>query len=283
MERASAKGLQYLGETLQHTRLDDLSPEVQQTLQGLAEDLLQLEQYLDFLRNRTFRRTLLVHAEVALTREPTPERLMLARAASLTAPLSPTPDVRSLAVEQFRSQDGNKASTNNPLIKAVLVALHEVRPRTLAFEELREQVRSRLASDADAPSALELAEVLVRCYLANLVSLHVSVPRLAYEPGERPTVSPLARMQAATGNRVTNLRHRHVILDGLDPVVVRYLDGTRDRTALLDKLVELAVRDELGIERDGHPLRDPTALRTVLAEAIEPSLRRLADYGLLMA
>ena len=56
---------------------EELRDEVWNALAGLP-DLLYLEQYLDFLRNRTFRRTLLCHEHQALNREPSPKELDLA-------------------------------------------------------------------------------------------------------------------------------------------------------------------------------------------------------------
>ena len=40
------------------------SPEAQQTLRSIAPEQVQLEQYMDFLRNRMFRQSLLVRPEV---------------------------------------------------------------------------------------------------------------------------------------------------------------------------------------------------------------------------
>src|SRR5207247_2451057 len=54
MERAAAQGLQFLGETWQQGRLAHFGPEVRTTLQQLAGDIIELEQYLDFLGNRNF-------------------------------------------------------------------------------------------------------------------------------------------------------------------------------------------------------------------------------------
>jgi len=41
----------------------------QETLAKLAGDFIRMEQYLDFLRNRAFRRTILCRREVAIRRE----------------------------------------------------------------------------------------------------------------------------------------------------------------------------------------------------------------------
>jgi cyclopropane fatty-acyl-phospholipid synthase-like methyltransferase len=85
-QRAAAKGLQYLGEAWFHPTLNGLPPEVAETLQGISSDLIRLQQYLDFLCNRTFRRTLLCHGDVRLNREPSPQLLTAFHASALARP-----------------------------------------------------------------------------------------------------------------------------------------------------------------------------------------------------
>src|SRR5262249_12693918 len=65
--RAEDWGLQYLGEAAFLEMLTEyLAPEAENTLRLLAGDLVQAEQYGDFLRNRRFRQTLLCHQGVPL-------------------------------------------------------------------------------------------------------------------------------------------------------------------------------------------------------------------------
>ena len=59
---------------------------------------------------------------------------------------------------------------------------------------------------------------------------------------DRPRATPLARRQAARGEQVTNRRHRNTVVDGLDLVVLRHLDGTRDHAALVAGRLSLVVR-----------------------------------------
>lgn len=54
---------------------EGLSPEAIQTLRQLTPDPVRAEQYLDFLRRRSFRRSLLCHASLNPSPTPLPERL----------------------------------------------------------------------------------------------------------------------------------------------------------------------------------------------------------------
>ena len=102
-----------------------------------------------------------------------------------------------------------------------------------------------LALGAAWPDAVPVADLggeplyglLLQAYAANLVQLHVWAPQLATTPSERPIASALARLQATEGTRVTNLRHATVeVTDDLGRHLIRLLDGTRDRPALLHEL-----------------------------------------------
>jgi methyltransferase-like protein len=179
-------------------------------------------------------------------------------------------------------------NTNNPLVKAAMVALYEDRPRSLTFETLWERIRASLGQASGGIANQDdgrriLAEALLRCFLADLVDLHTHPPRFASAPGERPIASPLARLQAEGGGRVTNLRRRSVELDGLDRLMLGQLDGTRDRSAVLEAMRGLVVADELTIHEGDEPIRDPARIDEILAAELEPSLGRLAGLALLVA
>jgi cyclopropane fatty-acyl-phospholipid synthase-like methyltransferase len=68
--RAVAKGLRYLGEAdVPDMVPTGVRPEVTKALQQLASDDIEMEQYLDFLRNRMFRQTLLCHQHISPHRQ----------------------------------------------------------------------------------------------------------------------------------------------------------------------------------------------------------------------
>jgi methyltransferase-like protein/cyclopropane fatty-acyl-phospholipid synthase-like methyltransferase len=283
-ERASARKLQYLAEARPSALASQLPPDVTEVLAGLSTDHIRREQYLDFLCNGTFRRSLLCHARAPVDR-PRPERLTGLRLVTKVKPVSERPDVRSDAVEEFRSSDGVSVSTNRPLVKAALLALFEVWPDGLDFSAVWAAVQSRLG-DA-APARLDgeagvLAEALLRCYMSDLVEVHAHAPRFVREASTRPLASPLARLQAETGTRVTNLRHQAVDVGELEGVVLRFLDGSRDRPALLECVVAVVASGEMEIHESDWPLRDESKIRELLGAELEPALHRLARSALLL-
>jgi methyltransferase-like protein/cyclopropane fatty-acyl-phospholipid synthase-like methyltransferase len=280
--RAAAHGLQYVEDAWSHALLAGPDPAVAAALRQWSPDLIHQEQYLDFLHNRTFRRSLVCHADVALNREPSPDLVLAFCVRALARPVVERPDVGSTAAEEFRTDRGQTVSTNIPLIKAALVALYEAWPAALRFDALLAAARERLGPAAADDGPRPLAQALLQLYLSNLVALHVHSPEFVLEPGERPRASPLARFEAATGNRVTSRLHALVDLDGLDREVLRCLDGSRDRGGLLDALAAAVTAGRVELRQDGRQLREAGEVRALLGQTVGPCLRRLALSALLI-
>jgi methyltransferase-like protein/cyclopropane fatty-acyl-phospholipid synthase-like methyltransferase len=281
-ERAAAHGLQYLEDVWSHPGAAGVAPDA---LRQWAGDRLRLEQYYDFLHNRAFRRTLLCHERVALNRDPAPDVVQSLRMTALARPTAEPPDVASAEAEEFRTERGRTLSTNIPLVKAVLRVLYEAWPCPVSFDALCAAAAGRLGPERAAAEGgpRRLAEVLLQFYLSNLVALHVYLPPFVVRPGERPLASPLARLQAATGDCVTGRLHNAVELSGADRVVLRCLDGTRDRPALVDALAEAVAAGRVELSQDGRALREPGEVRAVLGPALEQTLNRLALSAVLIA
>lgn len=282
MEHAKRHGLQYLGEAELHTSLSVYPPDVQKVLRDLSADLIELEQYLDFLKNRTFRRTLLVRDDTPLSRMPGPGVVESLLAAGLAKPVSERPEVNSDKVEEFVNDAGSTVSTNVPFAKAALVTLFEQWPRPFRFDELWSAVRERLGGAADEPGRGMLARSLVHLYLSGLVGLHTHLTPFTLSPGDRPRATALTRLQARTGARVTNLRHKTVELAVFDRAVLSLCDGERDRAAIVEGLAAMVTAGEIGLKRDGRELSEAAEVREALREELVESLARLARSMLLL-
>ncbi|MBX6313914.1 MAG: class I SAM-dependent methyltransferase [Isosphaeraceae bacterium] len=286
--QAAAHGLKPLGDARFDTMIPYQPPAIRANLERLCPDPADRDQYLDFLYNRAFRRTLLCRASVPLAAEPDPMRLSGLRVAGALRPEAAPIDPTSREVLSFRgAEPGQNLSTADPWLKTALVLLLEHWPHSIHFPELLDRVGDRLGHSGPLSGsedmARPLATSLLACAAAQMVSLRTCDPPLTRSPGEHPTASPYVRLQAETGAHPTNLLHRHVSLSDFDRLVLRLLDGRRDRATLLDELVQAVVSGSFTIQQDGRPLRDEATIRPLLARSIEPSLNRLAHQALLLA
>jgi SAM-dependent methyltransferase len=286
--RAAAHGLQYLDEVSPTPLPSALGGEVLSAVEAMPADPIDREQYLDFLRGRSFRRTLLCLAGVPLSRPPSAQALAGLCLSALAFPAAERPDVESATVEEFRTMDRKSGATDDPVLKTALTYLAGVWPQTVAFADLWARVEARLGQ-APEPARSSLgqgpawvAEGLLGCYLGGLLDVHLQGRRFAAAPGERPVGSPLARLQAANSSVVANLCHRPVELGQLERAVLRQLDGTRDRAALIEPLETLVGQGLLGIRAEGRPLQEPAQVRRVLETVVPRCLEGLAAKALLV-
>ena len=250
MERASAHGLQYVWEARPHSPVQLLSIQTRETLDQIGTDLIDLEQNIDFLHNRTFRRTLLCHHGQALHRDPHPELARAFRYSSFAQFTEPDPDISGNGVIVFRGEVF-KGTTNMPLVKLALADLMRAFPERLSFEDLFDRVwpslkETRQASLGPAEARTLLGGALFSSYQSTLVRLHVAPQPFTLQISERPKASPLARWQAATtAGPVASLCHQGVPVDGPAQELLSLLDGTQTVAMLEERMAGTVPADDL--------------------------------------
>lgn len=288
-ERAEAHGLRYLGETDMSVMYTGHFPvEVTKTLESVASNFIQMEQYMDFIRNRMFRQTLLRRQEVAIDRELRPADLEHLYVASPMTPENPEVALNSPEPIRFRDPvSGRVVNAISPLLKAAFLRLAEVWPGSLSYPELVTQSRRRVDRRAVVSASQikvendEFGKDLLRFYVNNLIELHSQPAWYATSAGVRPKASRLARIHAEQGYIATTLRHGGYRLNEFQRYVLMNLDGTRDRTALIEVLWKLVVDNVLVIQGDTRQMTQEQA-RARLAEALEQTLAKLARAALFL-
>jgi methyltransferase-like protein len=287
-ELAGAHGLQFLSEADYFEMQDHIySPQVKETLRIMSTNIIAKEQYLDFVKCRRFRNTLLCHKEVELDRQPKPDRMRAHFIASSARSVSEQPDLVGRTVEEFQGPKGAVMKTDHPSAKAAIVCLNETYPQSLGFDELLSRALAR-SGQADEKTAEELQEegqvlgdILLRLFATGLIELHSYQPKFVTRVSERPLASPLARWQIAHGVFVsTMLCHGVEVEDALGERLLQLLDGTRDRAALLKELTALIESGEI-LEEGWTPETQEKVLSN-LPEKLEQNLTRLARLALLL-
>jgi methyltransferase-like protein/trans-aconitate methyltransferase len=283
-DRAAGHGLRYLGEADSEGLIEALPPDSRAVLEQWSGDRVSREQYLDFLCNRTFRRSLICHNDVQPATVPSASRIIGMFVSASARPQSENPEITSDKVETFVGRRaGAVLSTNHSLVKAVLTALYEARPRALTLTEIKTQARSLLGRDFEnVGQGPTVADILLKAHLGNMASLHVHPPILANDIGDHPEVSPLARLQSRTSERVTSLSHRTVELEPFDRAILPWLDGTRDSAQVLDAVVNSVLAGDFRLEQDGQQLLDREQIRKLMGAELELSLARIAEAALMM-
>jgi hypothetical protein len=135
---------------------------------------------------------------------------------------------------------------------------------------LLRRAAAKLGREPAPDEADKLAGLLTAVWMTGLVQFHGHVPRYSPAVPERPVASPLARLQARSGEFVTTLLHGTIrIEDAPSRHLLQLLDGTRDRDRLTADMLAAFPPDQ-------RPT--PDSLRA----ALDRNLARLARAGLLV-
>ena len=284
-EDASRHGLQYLGDAdFSRRYLAGYSEEVRATLQRFPEsEFMARDQYQDFIDGNGFRRTLLCHDSISLSRQIDLDFVTRFHLLSTTNPVHPDACVTDESTVEFENQDGSRVTVTNPILKAAYLCLGRAWPRALSFGELLDGARALLGGRHADDDEKVLTEAMFILACSGEVSFLLSRPFLLKEASEHPQASLLARRQAQTGPLVTNLLHQTVQLeDDRTRDFLQLLDGARTIDQITAEMTERFGPTIQVDQKDsaGKPA-DPLLLST--RESVQRSLAMVGKLGLLVA
>lgn len=284
-EHAARHGLQYVAEVnLPRIMQGNFSDETVAAVQEMTDDVIEREQYVDFLRNRTFRETLLCHDDVVLDRTLHAEQAQQYRVLSKAKPVAlEGPQVNN--IHKFRTHDGMTFSTNHPLTIAAFNALGDIVPRSVPFADLLQEASGRIdLKDPPESEVQTLALSLLQAfaYSFDLIEFRTSEPAFMLGVSERPVASLVARHEIKRGVVVTTMRHERAELKGLQPLILPMCDGEHDRSAMVDELVQMVKDGKLKMHIEGDYIEEDDRIRVTLARDVELALQWLTRAALLI-
>ena len=247
MSHANQHGLNFLGEA-DYFELSarNFPPETAEVLSRMQkDDPLLREQYMDFMKCRRFRQTLLVRQDAPFSDVRVARQIRTLAAASAIKPVSISPDLSVDVEAKFKNPKGGMITLRQPLAKAAFLHLGSAYPRAVPFAELVSAARQILGPIATTPADEDdLAEILHEAYSVDLIDLQSGPATFTMTPWERPTTSAVARLQLQTvdDDLVTNLRHAQIRVEpGLSRKLIELLDGTRNRADVIEALADWAI------------------------------------------
>jgi methyltransferase-like protein len=289
VDHASRNGLQYLIETeFSNVVPSRFPPEVGDHLRQISRDTVDMEQYLDFLNFRTFRRTLLCQQEIEVNRMLGPKAVFDLHLLSRARPATGRPEDVPENLIQFKGQDGASFTTDHPLTVAAFKYLERTYPRSLSFRELIEASSSEV-SLAEGESIAEHATLVAANFLRaysyseSLVEFHIRPTNIIVDVSDMPEASMIARWQLDYMLKVTNMRHERVELDDMSRILLSYLDGKHSREDLITLMTRDYQEGKYNLEDDQAPAAGTAEAGEMLARDIEKYLQFFARASLLIA
>jgi SAM-dependent methyltransferase len=279
---AEAAGLRYVCDTDLQTRYPEtVGADVAAALADLR-DPVEREQYLDFVVNRNFRRSLLCRPEARPAPEPLLDRLDgMQVAASLTPPRKI--DLRRTRAAPFSRPDGTPVEVHHPLTKAALLQLVRRYPEGVPIQEVAGLAARDVAAAGAAGAAAELGDLVSELYgLAVLGAVELLWRERAVPLPDRERLVPtaLARAQlAAGGGRLTTRLHAVLAVDSFASRVLEHLDGRRGVDALAGLLIEDAASGGLALDGVARASAPDRRTRDLVRGNVERLLAAFARAG----
>jgi methyltransferase-like protein/cyclopropane fatty-acyl-phospholipid synthase-like methyltransferase len=269
IRHAGEHGLSYLGESrigLMWT--EALGPAVSAGLKSITTDLIETEQYMDFLRNRMFRSTLLCYKQQRIDRSLSHTRLaglfIDARVAQQPAtnetPAGWTPFVIG----------GAALATGDAAIISILQKLQQAGPCPIPFDDLIEHAK------LDPAGIESVGKQLIYFYLKGVIDI-LAAPFPCAALSDRPRARKLAQLLTKTGS-VVSYRHENITLTPVAMMVLPMLDGSHDREFVIAELNRLLQENVLKL---AAPASSPEEQLKAITEATDQTLQSFALHGLL--
>lgn len=289
MEIAHQHHLQFLGEAEFGTMLNSTLPsEIGGQVEQMSHDIIQNEQYLDFIRKRQFRQTLLCRSDLNLNRKLDAALLKTFRVAGKTIPDRTPVDLSPGVTHTFRTTQQASAQTNDPMTKAAFLVLNDIAPNPIRFDALvtaaQEKIR-QLSPDSEPDTSLSeknLAFKLLQCFTGKIVDLHAWAGNSMRKIEKMPKISRLTIHQVQNEHVTVNQWHQIIRLDAFSKKMIPLLDGTRDIETIKQAMFDQMAQNAFSVKRDGQTITDPAEALRFIGDSVEKVVGELADAGLMI-
>lgn len=287
MEKARLQSLEYLGEAAFGEMLfNDFPDQVKEELFKLTSDIVRMEQYMDFLHNRTFRQTLLVHKEAPICRDIAPLFLEQFFLASDAVPEVENASLTNQDPVRFITPRGAWVTSADPLVKMALFVLGQAHPLHLDAKGLYRKTIERLDKPFRPEKERAHLEILGRAFLgffaSGMVEFHTHAPLLAKEAGDRPRATELARAYARAYRFAPGIWHRMAYLDDLGQKTLLLLDGESTLDDVRNALLSMTREGEIILkDEEENPVEGDAARAEIISSFLAHFIPKCLVCGLL--
>jgi methyltransferase-like protein/cyclopropane fatty-acyl-phospholipid synthase-like methyltransferase len=239
VRRADAAGLRYLADSSVATMVAQTFDESAAEILREAP-LLRREQYMDFLRARMFRSSLLCHPDV----RPDYTRANESLGKLHIALKQPFAGRTATGDETVWKHPGGQLTTQSPITEAVEL-INSRQPGWVSVAELLDEI-------SDEKQRQRLQDALMMGFIKGVFNLADNPPSVCSTISEKPLCTPLSRLQAKASRNVTNRMHVDFKLQPQTRFLVGELDGTQTADDLAKKLGSAIQSGRFQVSRDGE-------------------------------
>jgi methyltransferase-like protein/cyclopropane fatty-acyl-phospholipid synthase-like methyltransferase len=253
---------------------------------GKIENIIRANQYIDFIKNRRFRCTLLSHNHNKINRQLSFDKI---KDYYFTYSGSKTPNIDEKTLDEGTPMGfGNGLVTltvKSKISKTAMWLLQNQKGKPLTFKALCQMTMRQMNSKNFTEVQNHLINDLnmLRLILGGLVTLHSSEGNYTITLKDTPKVSKLASYQIQKRHYVTNQRHQLVALTPVEQSLIKEIDGKQTISQISEKLTNLVLNGEIKIQReDGTQITDNEDIKRRMPALCEDLLEKFAEHALLI-
>lgn len=267
VRRADTAGLRYMADSALTTMVAQLFDESAAEILRHAP-VLRREQYMDFLRNRMFRGSLLCKPNL----QPDyrlPSSNVFHLHVALKRPLES--QINETGQTAWKNGDGN-LTTNSPITE-VVTKINEAFPSWVSIADI-------VRAEPNEDSKKEICDALLMGFVHGLFVLSEEPLEIYPTISDKPACDSLVRFQAQRGNKVTSLLHNDYIIQPQQRFLLSQLDGTRTAEELTELLKAECDSGRFKIVKEGQ---EHELSREEVAEVCAAELDRLRYLAVLVS
>jgi methyltransferase-like protein/2-polyprenyl-3-methyl-5-hydroxy-6-metoxy-1,4-benzoquinol methylase len=241
ISEAEKNDLQFISEAeFYSSQINQYPQKVQEMFASFGDDIIKTEQYLDFIKSRRFRQTLLCHKNIKVNRQISPDILRQFSVASQVKSVASKPNLKPKIVEKFVTPKNTAFQLDHALTKAALFYLSKIWSKSVKFDDLIAEAVKLLQKEnceVTDDNIETTITILFQLFGAGFIKLHVFEPNFTTKISDSPKVGSFARWQAKGGETVTTLTGLSLSLeDDLVRKLLLLLDGKHDKKSILAEL-----------------------------------------------
>jgi methyltransferase-like protein len=284
LKSAAKHKLVYLGDSVPSTMIvDNLPKRAAEQLKSLNIDLITKEQYMDFVRNRMFRSTLLCHSDSEINRNIDPLKILDFQLTSLVEQKSAYTTSEPAI---FGRQDGTEFIVSDALIASILELVSGTcsvpRDVKAIIQDCIPTLERNQSVEDKRPLPLIICQILLQGYFRDMLDFSTSNCALACSSHDKPKALPLARWQASNGHLLSTKSLYMIQPDQFITKLVTLCDGSRDQSEIVSSLVQSIQKNEFVLNENNQPITDSDRIILVIDGLYDRALHNLSRFGILI-
>ena len=284
MTLADKNDLQYVADTNIATMFAGNLPKKAFDQLSALNNIIQQEQYMDFIRNRRFRNTILTHKKRNISRKILPENI---ENIYISCSLIPESDVAPNHDKvRFKAANGNMAVTvSAPTIKHLLKLLSEQSGKPMLVNDTISEAISFTKPDNAEETRLNIIDSIAQLILRGTIKIASEPENWVTEISEKPAVYPLALYQTSQPDVqwVTNAKRHKIRVNPITSLTLSLADGTRTVDNIVKEVATKAKERGIQVKKDKKVVTDPDLIKESLTKVVKSTLKEAAQKALLVA